>query len=73
MLGARLRVLRLDRGLNQDELSASARISAKHLQLLESGRASGNRPGGSNPRLSTLFLLAEALDVSIERLIGDLP
>lgn len=59
----RLRDLRKQAGLTQDQLAEKARLSVTMIQNLE-------RPSdGGNPRLTTLWALAEALDVSVEQLL----
>ena len=55
-----LRRLRLDAGLTQEALAYAAGISRNHVQLLERGVG-----GGANPRLSTLYALADALGCKV--------
>lgn len=60
---ARLRATRIRVGLTQSELAERARLSVTMVQNLE-------RPSyASNPRLSTLLALAEALGVSLDDLL----
>jgi transcriptional regulator with XRE-family HTH domain len=47
-------------GLTQEALAHAAGISRNHVQLLERGRGAG-----ANPRLRTLYGLAEALGVRV--------
>jgi len=59
----RLRDLRHRAGLTQDTLAERAHLSVTMIQNLE-------RPSnGGNPRLTTLWSLAEALDVPVEELL----
>ncbi len=62
----RLRDLRLRRRLTKTELAARAHLSARTIQDLEKGR---------RPRIlvKTLLLLADALEVSYEELLGPAP
>jgi transcriptional regulator with XRE-family HTH domain len=63
---ARLRATRIRAGLTQSQLAERARLSVTMVQNLE-------RPSyASNPRLSTLLALAEALGVSLDDLL-DVP
>lgn len=68
-LGERLRKLRLERGLNQDELAHRAHLHRSHVGLLENARR--------DPQLTTLYRLARALEVTpaelldLEREVGD--
>ena len=55
-IGNRIRELREARGLTQEELAAKTGISYKHISVLERGI--------KEPRLSTLFSIAEVLCVS---------
>lgn len=67
----RLRRLRARRGLTQEGLAFRAGVSKNHVQLIESGRASGRRESvrPANPGLSTLHALSLALDVDISELL----
>lgn len=67
----RLRRLRARRGLTQEALAFRAGISKNHVQLIESGRASGRRNTlrPANPGLSTLHALSLALEVDISELL----
>ncbi|MFT0846328.1 helix-turn-helix transcriptional regulator [Actinomycetaceae bacterium L2_0104] len=66
-LGIVLRKLRQDRGLTQEHLAYAAGITKNQVQLIEAGRGSGRKDidHPSNPRLSTLAGIANALDVSV--------
>lgn len=75
-LGWRVRTLRVDRGMSQERLANIAGVSRNQVQNIEASRNNARRndgrlaPGPGNPRLDTLFALAEALDV---RLVDLLP
>ena len=59
-LGDRIRELRQDEGLTLEEVASDASLDEKHLQELEAGKG--------NPTFATILGVAEALDVSLERL-----
>lgn len=61
-LGRRVREMRLARDLTQEDLARGAEIDPKHLQDIEAGR--------SNPTVSTLLGIADALRCSIAELFG---
>ena len=58
----RLRQLRLERNLRQDDVAERANLSLRRYQEFESGR------GAFNPTLDTLLKLAEALGAHLEEL-----
>lgn len=62
LLSKRLRELRKDAGLTQEELAKRAGISVKYLQNLE-----GEDP--KNPSLLTLDKISKGLEVSISQLL----
>lgn len=62
-LGARIRELRLAKGLSQDELAAQAGMHRTHPTKLENGLI--------DPRLSTLRRVADVLQIAINRLIPE--
>ena len=67
-----LRAHRVSRGISQEVLAQGARISKNRVQLLEAGRGSGwtiENPKPSNPRMTTVFGLAEALGVDPAELL----
>lgn len=70
-LGAALRKLRHDQGLSQERLAFTAGLTKNQVQLIEAGRGSGRREssGPSNPRLSTLIGLADALGLTASDLL----
>ncbi|WP_367316743.1 helix-turn-helix domain-containing protein [Agreia sp. PsM10] len=70
LLGIRIKQLRKDRGLTQENLAHAAGITKNAIQLIESGRGSAREDGPpSNLRLTSLFGLAEALGTSPAELI----
>lgn len=74
-MGDRVRALREEHGLTQEQLAERAGISRNQVQNIEHSRnntkdASG-RPGPGNARLDTVFKLAYALKVSPVELIGE--
>ena len=70
-LGRTLRRLREQRGMTQESLAYQAGLTKNTMQLLEAGRASGRQDSAapSNPRLSSLAGLAEALNISVSDLL----
>jgi transcriptional regulator with XRE-family HTH domain len=60
--GARVRSLRHEQGLTQEQLAESAGITANNLQLVENG--------GSNPTLATISALARSLKITISELFS---
>jgi len=58
-LGARIRALRIKRGMTQQGLAQKADLSTVYLKKLESGER-------SSPALPTLARIARALDASLE-------
>ena len=63
-VGKRLRSLREDAGLTQEEAASAAKLDPKHLQEIEHGR--------TNPTLASLVMLADAYSVSLAKLF-DIP
>ena len=61
----RLRDLRKQAGMTQDQLAERSRLSVTMVQNLERPSDAGN------PRLTTLWALAEALDVPVEKLVKE--
>jgi ribosome-binding protein aMBF1 (putative translation factor) len=59
-LGKRVRTLRLERGLTQEEAAARAALDAKHFQAIEGGRA--------NVTMASLVGIARALGVRLAEL-----
>jgi transcriptional regulator with XRE-family HTH domain len=62
-LGARIRALRLERGLTQDELAGRAGISGAYASFIERGEKTAS--------LEVLLRLTEILDVSLSELFLD--
>jgi transcriptional regulator with XRE-family HTH domain len=60
-MAAVIRLMRLTREWNQEELGSRSRIKASDISLLESGRR--------NPRLETLQRLAEAFGVDCGEMV----
>lgn len=66
-LGVRLQRARLAKGMSQEAVAHAAGISTFTYQKFEKGES---RPGTPmNPRLRTLFALAEALEVEVGELV----
>lgn len=61
LIGKRIRLLRLERGLSQVDIEKAAGISRSHLSNIESGKI-------ENPGLHTLERIASALKISISYL-----
>ena len=64
-IGQRIRVLRLERGLTQAELSAMVNCSNNHLSHIETAQC--------NVSLNILLKIAYALDTSMDYFIFDTP
>lgn len=71
--GAILRRLREERGLSQETLAFRAGVTKNQIQLIEAGRSSGRKDasGPSNPRLSTLAGVSEAMGMSVSALLAE--
>ena len=63
-LGDRVRVLRVRRGLSQEDLAHHAGIGVSTLRVIESGSPEA-------PRLGALYRLARVLDVPVHDLLRD--
>lgn len=61
MLAARLRALRSDRGLTQEQLASNARIAVSTLRKIESGRV-------VEPGYFTMLQIASALGIDLGEL-----
>lgn len=70
-LAERLKALREQRGLTQEEVAHAAGINRNHYQLLESGLSDRKKRTPANPRLSTLVRLSEVLGTEVPRLVAD--
>jgi len=58
LLGARIKEIRLKKGITQETLSEQVDINHKYLSSIERGK--------ENPTLNTLIGLAQALDVNLD-------
>lgn len=63
-IGQRIRTLREDRGISQQDLAAACNFEKSNMARLEAGR--------TNPTLYTLKKIAENLEVPLEKLVKDL-
>lgn len=75
-MGQRVRSRRVALGLTQEDLAELTGISRNQVQNIENNRnnvrdETGRRVGGTaNPRLDTLWLLADALQVELGDLLS---
>ncbi|MFT4296851.1 MAG: helix-turn-helix transcriptional regulator [Micropruina sp.] len=74
LLGEKVRALREDRGLTQEELAHRTGIARNQIQNIEHNRNNAKdpqtgRPGRGNARLDTIFRLAHELDVEVTYLV----
>lgn len=60
-IGARIRDLRTEKGITQQEFAAKLDLEKSNMSRLESGRI--------NPRAATLYKVAQALDISLSELL----
>ncbi len=60
-VGERIKELRRDKNLSQEEFAQEANIDRTHVSYLETAR--------SDPTLSTLFKVAKALGLSVSELL----
>ncbi len=58
LIGRRIKVLRLERGLSQRDIEEATGVSRSHISKIESGKI-------ANPGLDTLEKIAKALKVSV--------
>lgn len=65
LFGARLRVVRISRGMSRDEFSALLGISKQELSRYERGRR--------RLRLTAAWDFSQSLNVPFDVLVGDLP
>ncbi|MBP3222982.1 MAG: helix-turn-helix transcriptional regulator [Actinomycetaceae bacterium] len=68
-LGSVLRTRRQELGLSQEQVALRADIDRRHYQDLEYGMSNSRNRTPANPRLSTLFALSRALEMSIVDLL----
>lgn len=62
LFGQRIRDLRAERGLNQEELAEKVGVFRTYMSRIETGVA--------NPTLTMVYALADALDVEVVALFG---
>lgn len=62
LFGQRIRDLRAERGLNQEELAEKVGVFRTYMSRIETGAA--------NPTLTMVYALADALDVPVVDLFG---
>lgn len=60
-LGARIRNLRIEKGISQEALANEAEIPLSQIGRIERGE--------TNPTISTLYVLAVALDIELKFLV----
>ncbi len=60
-LGLRIKELRVERGITQEELAESCGMFRTYMSRIESGRA--------NPTLTMLYVMADALQVDVRDLL----
>lgn len=70
-LAERLRSLRAEAGLTQEQVAHQAGINRNHYQLLESGLSDRAKRTPANPRLSTLVALCGVYGTSVPDLVVD--
>lgn len=63
-VGKRIVAARKERGMSQEQLSASSSIDRSHMGFIEQGRR--------KPTLSTLVKIANSLDMNLEQLFKGL-
>jgi len=63
MLSENIKRIRMQKGLSQDKLAKLANVTLTTLVKLESG-------SNDNPTIKTLKKIADALEISIDELIG---
>ncbi|MDU0366887.1 helix-turn-helix transcriptional regulator [Microbacterium sp. KSW4-17] len=64
VFGETVRRLRREAKLTQEALAHTVGISKNHIQLIEAGRGASRADGpSSNPRMTTVYGLADALNV----------
>ena len=60
-IGARLRSLRIDKGLSQEDLANEADVPLSQIGRIERGE--------NNPTISTLYVISEALGIDLKKLV----
>lgn len=61
-IGERIRILREEKGISQQNLAAICNFEKANLSRLEAGR--------TNPTISTLYKISEALQISLSELVN---
>lgn len=61
-LGQRIRAIRLERGLTQENLSLESNISRSHIAMIESGKR--------DITVSSLFRISRALNISLNEIFS---
>lgn len=61
--GVRLKALRTEKGMTQEELAYAAEVELSQIHRIETGK--------TNPTLSTLTALAEAFSITLSELFKD--
>ncbi|MFJ4036896.1 helix-turn-helix transcriptional regulator [Microbacterium sp. NPDC090007] len=70
--GARVRKLRAQSELTQEQLAHLVGLTKNHVQLLEAGRNSSKADGpASNPRMTTIYRIADAFGVRPHELLPE--
>ncbi|MDT0116596.1 helix-turn-helix transcriptional regulator [Microbacterium sp. PRF11] len=68
--GARVRQLRTQSSLTQEQLAHLVGLTQNHVQLIEAGRNTSKVDGpASNPRMTTLYRIADAFGLSPHELL----
>jgi len=60
-IGNRIRSLRIDKGLSQEDLANEADIPLSQIGRIERGE--------TNPTISTLYVISEALEIELKKLV----
>lgn len=60
-IGERIRILRESKGITQQDLAAACNFEKANLSRLEAGR--------TNPTISTLYKISQALEITIAELV----
>lgn len=60
-IGQRIRILRESKGITQQDLAAACNFEKTNMSRIEAGR--------TNPTISTLYKISQALEVTISELV----
>ena len=60
-IGQRIRILRESKGITQQDLAAACNFEKTNMSRIEAGR--------TNPTISTLYKISQALEISISELV----